>query len=347
MDRMDRDNNKDDTGADYRGYRGRWQIVTRVAHYLRKVSALIEDNMFLMGMGIGIGVDGCGNMHRFLEPNRRRIFNDENYNADAIIWRLINDPMLNLPHLDELNLVPNWADYQRFGLYLHRLDGLNLDNMRDLLVALNREVGAAREHPLIHRRLIARRDEIANRVRAIDADAAAADAREEAAAAAAAAAKARHLDRIRGFTYNDFLDVLRFDTALDTQLPEVYHGEYLTALRDAANRVLADDGIPLDPRQDLYANLGAQGLRDLHNPVRAAVLHDVGLENVRLGQEDGAAIRAHFARAANPEVERIIREEVERGIEIPRWARAVVDGATERERREEAARAAAPEEEKQ
>jgi hypothetical protein len=56
--------------------------------------------------------------------------------------------------------------------------------------------------------------------------------------------------------------------------------------------------------------------------------------------QDGALIRAQFAREENPEVERIAREEVERAREEededPAWAIAVVDGATER-----AARAAA------
>jgi hypothetical protein len=55
--------------------------------------------------------------------------------------------------------------------------------------------------------------------------------------------------------------------------------------------------------------------------------------------QDGALIRARFAREENPEVERIAREEVERtrraGLEAPPWARAVVRGAKERKERME------------
>jgi hypothetical protein len=301
MDRMDRDNNKDNTGADYRGHRGGWQIVTRVAHYLRNVSALIEDNTFLIGIGMGIGVDGCGNIHRFLERGTM-FFGEENYNADAIIRRILNNQDLNL-----------W--------------GLNLDNMRDLLVALNQEIERADEvgHQLIDNRLINRRDDIAERIEVLERKAAAADAREEAAAEAT-----RRLNRIRGLNYNDFLDC---------PIPARYELRERAAFRDQANRVLANDGIPLGQRRDLRGNLEVRGLRGLYNPVRAAVLNIVP-------EEDGAAIRAQFAREANPELERIVREGVEsatrEGVEIPMWARAVVDGATERERREEAARAAAP-----
>jgi hypothetical protein len=163
MDRMDSNHRQDPTGADYRGYRGRWQVLTRVAHYLRKVSAIIEDNMFLMGMG----VDGCGNIHRFLEPNRRGIFTDENYNADAIIWRIIDNQNLDLD-----------------GLIL--LD--NLINLDDALIReIDRTVGV--EHQLIHWRLINRRDEIETRIVVIESEveeAAAEEAEEEEAEEAAA-----------------------------------------------------------------------------------------------------------------------------------------------------------------
>jgi hypothetical protein len=223
MDRMDSDHRQDSTGADYRGYRGGWQIVTRVAHYVRKVMSIIEDNTFLIGMG----VDGCGNMHMFLEPNRNGIFDDANYNADAIIWRIINgrSPDLN---------------------------GLAIDNLRDLHAVFEREIAAAREHLLIRWRLIDRRNYIVERIAEIERE------------------------------------------------------------------------------------------REAEEALRAA--RAAGL-NIELGQ-DVAAIRAHFARAANPEVERIAREEVARatrdGDEVQEWAIAVGDGAMERERREATTRAAAP-----
>jgi hypothetical protein len=244
------------------------------------VSAFIEDNMFLIGMG----VDGCGNIHRFLEPNRGGVFTDENFNADAIIWCIIDNRRLD---------------------YLY---GLNLNNLIALHAALNREIDAAERHPLILSRLIDRRDEIANRVRAID---------------AYAATPERYLERVRDFTYNDFLD---YPAPARWQLRE------RAAFTAQANRVLADAGIPLGQRRDLRGNLEVRGLRGLYNPVRAAVLNIAP-------EEDGAAIREHFAREANPELEQIVREGVEAatrdGIEIPIWARAVVDGATERERERE------------
>jgi hypothetical protein len=161
MDRMDSNHRQDPTGADYRGYRGGWQIVTRVAHYLRKVSALIEDNTFLIGMG----VDGCGNMHMFLEPNRGGVFNDANFNVDAIIYRIITGQRLDL-------------------------SGLNLlINLRALHAAVDREAFATRGHPLIQGRLIDRRNDIAKGIAEIEreneaiAAAAAAIAAEDAAAA--------------------------------------------------------------------------------------------------------------------------------------------------------------------
>jgi hypothetical protein len=110
------------------------------------VSAFIEDNMFLTG----IGVDGCGNIHRFLEPNRDGIFDNANFNADAIIWRIIDNQRL---------------DY---------LDSLNLDNLIALVTALNQEIDrtmGVRPRLIDNRliiRLIRRRDEIVRKIAVLE-----------------------------------------------------------------------------------------------------------------------------------------------------------------------------------
>jgi hypothetical protein len=267
MDRMDRDNKKDGTGADYRGYRGGWQIVTRVAHYLRKVSALIDDNMFLMGMG----VDGCGNMLTFLiDPNRGGRFTDANYNADAIIWRIINNQNLNV-------------------------DRLPLDNLIALYAALNREIQDAMGHQLIRDRLINRRNDIAERIAVLEREREALRAARTAAPAAeqplaahgaaplpaarsnflcflirnrqAARAAAEQptnletLELVRNLHFNDLGSLINIHDGIN-----VLNGEERDALIQRINEVMTDHTIDIGRRRIRSRDLRRMGLENVIEP---------------------------------------------------------------------------------
>jgi hypothetical protein len=227
MDRMDRDNNKDDTGADYRGYRSGMQIVARFA---RKVSAFIEDNMFLMGMG----VDGCGNMHRFLEPNRNGIFDDANFNEDAIIWRIINNQNLNL-------------------------DGLNLlDNLIALNAALNREFVAADGHLWIQGRLSARIDEIEKKIIELG--------------RAAAARRGMPLEqRLDDHVRHLGFERLRILAAIP-DLHTFFNGDEMAVLRNRVNELMVDRSIHIGQRLDLHADLLLRGLKNITSPPDMEIL---------------------------------------------------------------------------
>jgi hypothetical protein len=233
MDRMDRDNKKDKTGADYRGYKGNWQIVARC---VRKVSAFIEDNMFFTGFFVGAGVDGCGNMHRFLiDPNRQGIFTDENYNEDAIIWRIMDDQNLNL-------------------------NGLNLlDNLRALHAELEREIVAETGHQLIYERLINRRDEVERRIAAA-----------ERAAALAELAAIREASVDDRASYIMRLGFERFRILTNTRyIFEVFQLPDRPAIVARANQLMANPEIPMNERVNLQYTLVTAGLNEVTDPAAA------------------------------------------------------------------------------
>jgi hypothetical protein len=286
--------------------------VRKIRHSVNMAIDFLASNTLVLGMGI----NGCGAVMRVIT---RRDVQEDIPDTFPEVEPLEDDERVPLPcpagveafvTLVPPNLIAEAYLNERIGEMLIMAEGIEeVDDIR------------------------LDRTQIAREVTALEAEVAEAEV-------------ARLLDHhhIPRFGYDDFRVLLGFVGGRIPHIPATFrhtNREEMAALRDRANEVLANIEIPLVRRRDLRGNLRVRGLEGhLRNPVRAAVLYNVGIGmNVRLGQENGARIMAHFARWAHPELERIIREEVEiargDGQEIPIWARAVVDGATERINREE------------